>query len=213
MTGYARRTLAFAFALTALAGYVDALGFLSLGGFFVSFMSGNSTRLGVGVGHLNSGQILLSVELLSMFLLGVITGFLIRQSKWSAHLLYLVTALLFVGALLDQMQLSRLGAVPMTIAMGSLNATFERNGDVGIGVTYVTGALVKMGQRIALALTGGPRADWVPFFLLWLSLVVGAALGTVAFSHMGSRGLWFGFFYAVVLIPFSRVAHEPPPEG
>ena len=32
--------------LSALAGYVDALAFLKLGGFFVSFISGNSTRLG-----------------------------------------------------------------------------------------------------------------------------------------------------------------------
>ena len=36
-------------ALSTLAGYVDATGFLMLGGFFVSFMSGNSTRLGVGL--------------------------------------------------------------------------------------------------------------------------------------------------------------------
>lgn len=38
-----------AIALAALAGYVDAIGFLRLGGFFVSFMSGNSTRLAVGI--------------------------------------------------------------------------------------------------------------------------------------------------------------------
>ncbi|MEC8456884.1 MAG: DUF1275 family protein, partial [Pseudomonadota bacterium] len=31
--------------LAGLAGYVDSLGFLHLGGVFVSFMSGNSTRL------------------------------------------------------------------------------------------------------------------------------------------------------------------------
>ncbi|HAL05769.1 MAG TPA: hypothetical protein DCP26_00205, partial [Brevundimonas sp.] len=35
--------------LAALAGYVDSLGFLHLGGVFVSFMSGNSTRLAVSL--------------------------------------------------------------------------------------------------------------------------------------------------------------------
>jgi hypothetical protein len=30
--------------LTAIAGWVDAIGFISLGGFDVSFMSGNTTR-------------------------------------------------------------------------------------------------------------------------------------------------------------------------
>jgi uncharacterized membrane protein YoaK (UPF0700 family) len=34
---------AFGVLLTAIAGWVDAIGFLSLGGFYVSFMSGNTT--------------------------------------------------------------------------------------------------------------------------------------------------------------------------
>ncbi|MEJ7926576.1 DUF1275 family protein [Sphingobium sp. AN641] len=38
----------FAIALAFLAGYIDVLGFLTTSGFFVSFMSGNSTRLAVG---------------------------------------------------------------------------------------------------------------------------------------------------------------------
>jgi uncharacterized membrane protein YoaK (UPF0700 family) len=43
------RVRLFASCLSALAGYVDALAFLRLDGFFVSFMSGNSTQLGVGL--------------------------------------------------------------------------------------------------------------------------------------------------------------------
>ena len=39
-----RRNLLLACALSALAGYVDSIGYLHLGGLFVSFMSGNSTR-------------------------------------------------------------------------------------------------------------------------------------------------------------------------
>ncbi|MFZ1966902.1 MAG: DUF1275 family protein, partial [Bradyrhizobium sp.] len=41
------RNIALACTLSALAGYVDGIGFIHLGGLFVSFMSGNSTRLGV----------------------------------------------------------------------------------------------------------------------------------------------------------------------
>jgi uncharacterized membrane protein YoaK (UPF0700 family) len=33
-----------------MAGFVDAVGFLSADGYFVSFMSGNTTRLGVDLG-------------------------------------------------------------------------------------------------------------------------------------------------------------------
>lgn len=39
----------FAASLSFLAGFVDALGFIHLGGYFVSFMSGNSTRMAVSL--------------------------------------------------------------------------------------------------------------------------------------------------------------------
>jgi len=35
--------------LTAMAGWVDAIGFLRLGGFYPSFMSGNTTQLGIAL--------------------------------------------------------------------------------------------------------------------------------------------------------------------
>ena len=50
MIQYDRNRRRFAVALAALAGCVDAIGFLSANGYFVSFMSGNTTRLGVALG-------------------------------------------------------------------------------------------------------------------------------------------------------------------
>ena len=49
MIQYRRRAHILDFALAMLAGFVDVLGFLKLGGLLVSFMSGNSTRLAVGL--------------------------------------------------------------------------------------------------------------------------------------------------------------------
>ena len=46
-----QRARMLALVLAMLAGYVDAIGFIQIGGFFVSFMSGNSTRLAVGLMH------------------------------------------------------------------------------------------------------------------------------------------------------------------
>ncbi len=43
------RNLVLALALSALAGFFDGIGFLHLGGLFVSFMSGNSTRMSVSL--------------------------------------------------------------------------------------------------------------------------------------------------------------------
>jgi len=70
-------TFSLACALSALAGYVDGIGFLQLGGLFVSFMSGNSTRMGVS---LAAGQWLPAAEalgLIALFVAGAALGSLI----------------------------------------------------------------------------------------------------------------------------------------
>src|SRR5258708_38824262 len=66
---YSRRNIALACALSALAGYVDGIGFLHLGGLFVSFMSGNSTRMGVSLAE---GHWLGAIEALGLVALFVI---------------------------------------------------------------------------------------------------------------------------------------------
>ena len=49
MTRLDRHARILAVSFAAMAGLVDAIGFLASGGFFLSFMSGNSTRFSVGV--------------------------------------------------------------------------------------------------------------------------------------------------------------------
>src|SRR5258705_11850813 len=71
------RNIALACALSALAGYVDGIGFLHLGGLFVSFMRGNSTRMGVSLAE---GQWLSAAEasgLLVLFVFAAAAGSLI----------------------------------------------------------------------------------------------------------------------------------------
>lgn len=48
------------------------------------------------------------------------------------------------------------------MSMGLENAVFQIEGAGGLGLTYVTGALVKAGQLIAAALNGGARWAWAP---------------------------------------------------
>src|SRR6201990_3118740 len=94
------RVRLFAAGLSALAGYVDALGFLQLGGFFVSFMSGNSTRMSVGLAA-QSSQAAIPAALIALFVVGAaagsFTGPLARRHRRPA-VLALMTALLTAGA-------------------------------------------------------------------------------------------------------------------
>ena len=71
-----------------------------------------------------------------------------------------------------------------------MNVGFAENGEVRIGLTYMTGTLVKMGKGITAALLGGDPLGWAPYFLLWLGLVVGAGLGATAYLHVGAGALW-----------------------
>ena len=176
MLRHRKRDIALAVGSSALAGYVDAIGFLSLGGYFVSFMSGNSTRLAVGLAGLPA-EALIAGRLIASFLVGVIAGSLIGRmaGEWRRPVvLALVAAMLAAAAGTASVNAPDLAVLFVAAAMGAENTTFERDGEVSIGLTYMTGALVKLGQRIAGALTGGPRLAWLPYALLWLGLA-GAA--------------------------------------
>src|SRR5579871_2589277 len=159
MLRYSKPMIALAVALAILAGYVDATGFLSLGGFFVSFMSGNSTRLAVGLVE-NLDYASIAGGLIGSFVLGVIAisfASRIASRRRRSVVLLAVAVLLALAASLAASGLAMPAALAAAAAMGAENASFERDGEVSIGVTYMTGALVKMGQRLAEALMGGDR--------------------------------------------------------
>jgi uncharacterized membrane protein YoaK (UPF0700 family) len=193
MKDYRRRDVALAAGLSAIAGYVDAIGFLKLGGFFVSFMSGNSTRLGVGLATGHWTTVRTALALIALFVGGVVLGALVARRAGEGRrsvILALEAGLLAASAGLFTAGLDAAGVAAMVLAMGAENAVFQRNGDVGVGLTYMTGALVKAGQRIAAALTGGDRWAWAPYALLWAGLSLGGALGATTYLRLGVSALW-----------------------
>lgn len=210
MKDYGRRDVALAAVLSGVAGYVDAIGFLKLGGFFVSFMSGNSTRLGVGLatGHVSAA--LTALTLIALFVAGVVLGALVARRAGEdrrARVMALEAVLLASAAALITAGFDGPGVAAMVLAMGAENAVFQRNGDVGVGLTYMTGALVKAGQRIAAALTGGDRWAWRPFVLLWAGLTLGGALGAAAYLKFGVMALW-GAALVVAALAVARHVEE-----
>jgi len=193
---YSRKGVMLAATLSALAGYVDAVGFMTLGGFFVSFMSGNSTRLGVGLSLGEWDQAAIAFGLIVLFVVGVVMGATVARrfgEERRSAVLAAEAVLLLTGAGLCAAGWREAGMVAVVMAMGVENAVFQRQGDVGVGLTYMTGTLVRMGQRIATALHGGARWDWVPFLMLWTGLAVGGAIGAVSFLRLDVLALWPAF--------------------
>ena len=202
MTRYDRRSIALAIALSGLAGYVDAIGFLSLGNFFVSFMSGNSTRLAIALSEGRVEYGLLAIGVIALFVLGVIAGTLVSArypDRRRRAVLLLVASLLAVASVLHALGFHREATAAMLLAMGAENAVFQEGGEVSVGLTYMTGTLVKLGQRIAALIRGDRTRGWLPYALLWLGLVVGGTLGALAHAAFATGGLWLGAAVALVL--------------
>jgi len=197
-----RRNIALACALSALAGYIDGIGFLHLGGLFVSFMSGNSTRMGVSLAQGDWSNAATALGLIVLFVAGAAAGSLIvlgrgaNRQPW----LLLTEALLLAGAAICYSSgYANAAIAAIVLAMGLENAVFQIEGGGGLGLTYVTGALVKVGQLLAAALTGAERWGWVPNLLLWAALVAGAVCGAAAYHWINLAAVWFAAGAALAL--------------
>ena len=197
-----RANIALACALSALAGYVDGIGFLHLGGLFVSFMSGNSTRMGVSLAEAHWQAAAEAGGLVALFVLGAALGSLIvrgRSVYCQCWLLLVEAALLAGAALCHAFGLPATAIAAIVLAMGLENAVFQIEGGAGLGLTYVTGALVKVGQLLAAALTGGSPFGWLPNLLLWAALVAGSTCGALAYHWINLAAIWFAAGCALML--------------
>jgi uncharacterized membrane protein YoaK (UPF0700 family) len=197
-----RRDIALACALSALAGYVDGIGFLHLGGLFVSFMSGNSTRLGVSLAEGRWSDAAEAIGLIVLFVAGAAAGSLIvlgRGRYRQSWVLLAESTLLAIAGLAYTLGQPELSIAAIVLAMGLENAVFQTQVGTSLGLTYVTGALIKVGQLAAAALTGGPRWNWAPNLLLWAALVSGVVCGTLAYHRINLAAIWFAAGVALAL--------------
>lgn len=188
-----------------LAGFVDAIGFIESGGFFVSFMTGNSTRLAVGAAGWDRAA-LAAAAVIGLFLIGVVLGALLAVRAGAART---VAVLSFVSILLAAAARLRIdgGDWPaiacLALAMGSVNAALEGKGGTVVGVTYMTGTLVQMGHKIANRLTGEGDGRWLQHFLLWAALVGGAILGARAMLWSAPLAYGLAILLAVMLMLYA----------
>jgi uncharacterized membrane protein YoaK (UPF0700 family) len=204
-----------AVALIAVAGFVDAVGFLQLGNLFVSFMSGNSTQFAASLGQGQWTACLQAGAIIGLFVLGAFAGALVAIAAGSKRLPVvllleaglLACALLFPSGRLGEFSLA---AAPMALAMGFQNAAMNRIGERTVSLTYVTGTLVRFARELAEAVTGrGERWAWSADLLFWLAIVIGAVLGAKSFAWFGLRSLVVPLA-AVILLGLGALVSPPP---
>ncbi|WP_353230618.1 YoaK family protein [Novosphingobium sp.] len=202
MIQYDRNRRRFAVALAALAGCVDAIGFLSANGYFVSFMSGNTTRLGVALGTA-PWHALAPALLIAGFVGGVTGGSLLAMAagRWRKPAITgLVALLLLIGAGARALGAEYVMLATLVLAMGAINNTFQRGGEVAIGLTYMTGALVRLGQGLALHLAGRPIPGSASWAWLWGGLLAGAVTGAFLEDRLPFGCLWIAAGWALIMV-------------
>ncbi|ESQ93039.1 hypothetical protein ABAC460_01940 [Asticcacaulis sp. AC460] len=203
MTRLNNHVIVLAVGLSALAGFVDVLGFLELHGRFVAFMSGNSTLLALAMARQDVMALSIAGGIILTFVTGTFVATLIAHFV-PRHLhirvvLWLVAGLLLAGFFSHLAGWPVVAIAGMTLAMGAANAVLQRDGEVVVGVTYMTGTLVKIGQKAAQGLTGGARFAWLPYLLLWAGLVAGGIIGVLIYDKAGLNGLAIAAVWAAIL--------------
>jgi len=144
-----------------------------------------------------------AAALICLFVLGVFLSSLIAARLTIAHRkvtgMGSVTALLLCAAICQSVDWDIPTIGMFCLAMGAANSIFRRNGEVSIGVTYMTGTLVRLGHGLADAALGGSRNPWAPYLFLWLALVSGGILGTAGYSSFPDASVWAAFGISFVL--------------
>ncbi|MCP1471029.1 uncharacterized membrane protein YoaK (UPF0700 family) [Sphingobium sp. OAS761] len=209
MIRFDRNLRSLAIALAFLAGYVDALGFLTSSGFFVSFMSGNSTRLAVGIASARSDAMAAGILILC-FVAGVCGGAIVGAAagRWQSATILVLVAVLLAAAGLVTGHSPLWTAGLLALAMGAENTIFEKEGRAPLGLTYMTGSLVRIGLGLAGVVTGRRHPGWGGYAMLWLGLVAGAVTGASLFPMLKHDAMWVGSGAALLLAFLTEMARR-----
>lgn len=223
-----RSRLAIAVLLAVLAGYIDGIAFIYLGGYFVSFMSGNTTQSGVELAGGDLAAAGFGFAVIVAFVVGVMAGTAISSPGRDRGGIVLlgVSAIVAVGAALASAApvdpnaatgAALLAVAPtavcLSLAMGAVNTVFSSRGGPSFGITYMTGALVKIGEGIVGAFRGGDRTGWLRYLALWLGIALGAIGGAAVYGAWGTTALWVAVIYAAGIAAISsraRASRDSP---
>ena len=188
LSGTARR-LFLAGALAFLAGATDVYGLAQLRDIFVSFMSGNTTMLGIALGRQDWMHAGLIGAIIGLFVAGAAAGAALQIAAGRRHLSAVVAAV--AAALAVPLIRPDWAAFVYVFAMGALNAATNRVGEATVGLTYVTGTLVKFGQGLGQTLCGrGTGRSWLLQAPMWMSLLAGAITAAALTARFGAHSFW-----------------------
>ena len=194
-----------AVALAAIAGSVDAIGYLLLAKIFTSHMSGNTVAMAMPLATRNWAEGWRHLEPLVAFFLGVTLGFvavdLLAQAKASRLFAMIACAetTLLIAFLLVSHPAPQWAVVFPAAALGAQNALLRRVGHRSIRTTFITGMLTDCARglvetiRCAIAHDRAGTKEHLREFTLhggiWFSFAVGSVAGAGLAITYAARAL------------------------
>ncbi|WP_328382983.1 DUF1275 domain-containing protein [Micromonospora zamorensis] len=194
--GEFRRPLLVLALTTGIAGFVDAFAFLRYGA-FVANQSGNAVLLGIGLAGRHAAWPESAASLIAFAAgTGVVSQVRAARSPWSPSLRGLACAVLTLAlwAVLNVLlHHGRQGGPPRIalaaaggFAMGALATLFVRTAGITTHITYQSGTVAKIGERVGRWLAGPDtrrkqaRQGTFLGLLALLCYATGGGIGTVA---------------------------------
>ncbi|OFJ51781.1 YoaK family protein [Mycolicibacterium grossiae] len=178
-----RTRFRFAVALATIAGIADAIGFMQYSQLFMSFMSGNTTRMGEAASSADWVGVARFGTVIAVFCFGAFAGTLIAawSGRWRLPALLLTQAtLLLTGILIPHgPEAVPWHVYPIVLALGLQNATLQDESGRSLALTYVTGSIVRFGAGLANMLLHKPSPSFWIQGPLWAGLAGGAVIGGV----------------------------------
>jgi len=185
----ARRRMLLATALTAVSGFADSIGYMELGRLYVSFMSGNSTRLGMMIAGADWSGALLAVTIIATFVAGSAAGTFIGDRAGRAGLARVLGAEWIIVActvVLAWFGYDRAALIPIAGAMGMQNTLHQVVASADIGRGFLSGNLFSLGQSLARIRRGRDEIARAGLNgLSWLVFVGGVVAGTLSHATFG----------------------------
>jgi uncharacterized membrane protein YoaK (UPF0700 family) len=176
-------------ALTALAGFNDAVGYSALGHLYLSFMSGNSTHFGMSLAGADWTGVLLAGSIILIFVVGTSVGTMIgdRYPQSMAPRILATELVILLGAAAGaHFAASPATLVPVAGAMGMQNVLHQVIGGADVGKGFITGSLFGLGQSLARFLAGRGQGEAAfQHAWSWLSFIAGVFTGALTYRMLG----------------------------
>src|SRR5437588_5943828 len=164
--------------LAGIAGYVDAICYLRLGGAFAANMTGNLVEVGLSAAQGKWREAAWLVSLLIAFFLGILAArFVLRTHRSPRFSLLLEAAIIALAAT----GLLGSAAVPVLAAAMALQNEAVTHGIVALNVGFITGDLQTLGERLISETTPPPKRESQAALVLTILVfyAAGAAIGAL----------------------------------